>query len=155
MLELSQALQNILINIIKNLVEMAFNTWKQLMKYSKKMETIKKQIHINARNKKNVVSEIKCFNSVQLLSHVQLFMTPRTAAHQASLSITNSQSPPKLMSVESVMQSNHLILSRPLLPLPSIFPSIRIFSNESALASGGLSIGVSASTSVLPMNTQD
>ena len=134
---------------------MAFNTWKQLMKYSKKMETIKKQIHINARNKKNVVSEIKCFNSVQLLSHVQLFMTPRTAAHQASLSITNSQSPPKLMSVESVMQSNHLILSRPLLPLPSIFPSIRIFSNESALASGGLSIGVSASTSVLPMNTQD
>ena len=134
---------------------MAFNTWKQLMKYSKKMETIKKQIHINARNKKNVVSEIKCFNSVQLLSHVQLFMTPRTAAHQASLSITNSQSPPKLMSVESVMQSNHLILSRPLLPLPSIFPSIRIFSNESALALGGLSIGVSASTSVLPMNTQD
>ena len=82
-------------------------------------------------------------------------MTPRTAAHQASLSITNSQSPPKLMSVESVMQSNHLIISRPLLPLPSIFPSIRIFSNESALASGGLSIGVSASTSVLPMNTQD
>ena len=54
MLELSQALQNILINIIKNLVEMAFNTWKQLMKYSKKMETIKKQIHINARNKKKM-----------------------------------------------------------------------------------------------------
>ena len=60
-------------------------------------------------------------------------MTPWTAAHQASLSITNSQSLPKLMSIESVMPSNHLILYRPLLLLPSIFPSIRVFSNESAL----------------------
>ena len=73
------------------------------------------------------------FNSVQSLSHVQLFATPWTAARQASLSITNSQSPPKPMSIESVMPSNHLILCRPFLLLPSIFPSIRVFSNESAL----------------------
>ena len=73
------------------------------------------------------------FSSIQLLSHVQLFATPWTAAHQASLSITNSQSAPKPMSIESVMPSNHLILCCPLLLLPSIFPSIRVFSNESAL----------------------
>ena len=72
------------------------------------------------------------FSSVQSLSCVQLFATPRTAAHQASLSITNSQSLLKLLSIESVMPSNHLILCRPLL-LPSIFPSIRVFSSESAL----------------------
>ena len=67
-------------------------------------------------------------SSVQLLSHIQLSVTPCTAAHQApSLSITNSQSLLKLMSVESVMPSNHLILCRPLLLLPSIFPSIRVF----------------------------
>ena len=71
--------------------------------------------------------------SVQSLSHVQLFATPWTAAHQASLSITNSQSLLKPMSIESVMLSNHLILCRPLLLPPSIFPSIRVFSNESAL----------------------
>ena len=73
------------------------------------------------------------FSSVQLLSHVRLFATPWTAVHQASLSITNSWSPPKPMSTESVMPSNHLILSCSLLLLPSIFPSIRLFSNESAL----------------------
>ena len=72
-------------------------------------------------------------SSVQSLSRVQLFATPWTAALQASLSITNSQSAPKHMSIELVMPSNHLILCRPLLLLPSIFPSIRIFSNESAL----------------------
>ena len=71
--------------------------------------------------------------SVQLLSHIRLFVTPWTIACQASLSITNSRSPPKSMSIESVMPSNHLILCRPLLLLPSIFPSIRVFSNESAL----------------------
>ena len=70
---------------------------------------------------------------VQLLSHVRLFATPWTAARQASLSITNSQSLLKLMSIESVMPSNHLILCHPLLLLPSIFPSIRVFSNESVL----------------------
>ena len=68
--------------------------------------------------------------SVQSLSHVQLFATPWTAAHQASLSITNSWSPPKPMSIEPVMPSNHLIIYAPLLLLPSIFPSIRVFSNE-------------------------
>ena len=73
------------------------------------------------------------FSSVQSLSRVRLFVTPWTTARQASLSITNSQSPPKLMSIESVMPSNHLILCYPLLLLPSIFPSIRVFSNESAL----------------------
>ena len=71
--------------------------------------------------------------SVQLLSRVLLFATPCIAARQASLSITNSQSSPKPMSIESVMPSNHLILCHPLLLLPSIFPSIRVFSNESAL----------------------
>ena len=70
--------------------------------------------------------------SVQSLSHVQLCATPRTAAHQASASITNSCRLPKLISIELVMPSNHLILCRPLLP-PSIFPSIRVFSNESVL----------------------
>ena len=73
------------------------------------------------------------FSSVQLLSHVQLFATPWIAAHQASLSITNSQSLLKLMSVELVMPSNHIILCCPFLLPPSIFPSIRVFSKESAL----------------------
>ena len=73
------------------------------------------------------------FSSVQLLSRVWLFATPWTAAHQASLSITNSQSLLKLMSIESMMPSNHLILCCPLLLPPSIFPSIRVFSNESIL----------------------
>ena len=89
--------------------------------------------------------------SVQSLSHVWVFATPWTAAHQASLSITNSWSLLKLMSIESVMPSNHLILCHSLLLPPSIFPSIRVFSNES----GGQSIGISASASVLPMNIQD
>ena len=73
------------------------------------------------------------FSSVQSLSHVQLFATPWTAARQAYLSITNSRSLPKLMSIESVMPSNHLIFCHPLLLLLSIFPSIRVFSNDSAL----------------------
>ena len=86
-------------------------------------------------------AEISCFqspaywgaSSVQLLSCVRLFATPWTAARQASLSITNSQSFLKLMSIELVMPSNHFILCCPLLLLPSIFPSIRVFSNESVL----------------------
>ena len=73
------------------------------------------------------------FSSVQSLSHVWLFATPWTAARQASLTITSSQSLPKLMSIESVMPSKCLILCHPLLLLPSIFPSIGVFSNESAL----------------------
>ena len=90
---------------------------------------------------------------VQLLSHVRFFVTPWTAAHQASPSLTISWSLLKLMSIDLVMPSNHLVLCCPLL-LPSIFPIIRIFSSESALASGGQNIGASASASVLPMNIQ-
>ena len=79
------------------------------------------------------IKNVSQFSSVQLLSRVLLFETPWTAARQASLSITNSRSPRKPMSIESVMPSNHLILCRTFLLLPSIFPSIRVFSNESAL----------------------
>ena len=82
-------------------------------------------------------------------------MTPWTAACRASLSFTIFQSLLKLMSIESVMPTNHLIFCHLLLLLPSIFPSIRVFSNELALCIRWPSIGVSASTSVLPMNTQD
>ena len=107
---------------------------------------------------------ISHLQSVQSFSRVRLFVTPWTAALQASLSITNSRNLLKLMSIESVMLSNHLILCCPLL-LPSVFPSIRVFSNESVhsgmqiaspksqlFASGGQSNGISASVSVLPMN---
>ena len=80
-----------------------------------------------------IITSFTSFSSGQSLSHVQLFVTPWSAAHQASLSITNSQSLPKLMSIESVIPSNHLIFCRPLLLPPSIFPSVRVFSNESAL----------------------
>ena len=73
------------------------------------------------------------FSSVQWLSRIRLFVTPWTAARQTSLSITNSQSLLKLMSIESVMPSNHFILCHPFLLLPSIFPSIRVFSNESVI----------------------
>ena len=92
------------------------------------------------------------FSSVQSLSHAQFFATPWTAARLASLSITNSQSLLKLMSIESVMPSNHLILCCPLLLPPSIFLSIR---ESQFFASGDQSIGLSASASVFPMNIQD
>ena len=95
------------------------------------------------------------FCSVQLFSHVRLFPTPWTTARQASLSITNSQSSPKPISIESVMPFNHLILCHPLLLLPQIPPSIRVFQMSQLFASGGQSIGVSASTSIHPMNIQD
>ena len=94
------------------------------------------------------------FSSVQSLSHVLLFATPRTAAHQASLSITNSRSLLKFMSIDVVMPSNHFMLCHPLLLLPSVFPSIRVFSSESVLCIRWPNIGVSASASVLPMNIQ-
>ena len=96
---------------------------------------------------------ISQFSSVA--QSVQLFLTPWTAKRQASLSVKKSRSLLKLMSIESVMPSNNLNLCRPLLLLPSIFPRIRVFSNESVLSSGGQSIGVSALASVLPMNIQD
>ena len=88
-------------------------------------------MHIALNNHHDQI--LKPFSSVQSFSHVRLFETPWTAARQSSLSITNSQSLPKLMSIESVMLSNHLTLYCPLLLLPSIFPSIRVFSNELAL----------------------
>ena len=94
------------------------------------------------------------FSSVQSLSCVQLFVTPWTAACQASLSITNSQSLLKLMSVELVMPSNHLILCCPLLLPPSIFPSITVFSDESVLIRWPKDCSFSFK-SVLPMNIQD
>ena len=95
------------------------------------------------------------FTSVQSLSHVRLFATPLTAACQASLSITTSQSPPKPMSIELVMPSNHLILCHPFSSCPQSFPASGSFQMSQVSASGGQSIGVSASTSVPPMNTQD
>ena len=110
------------------------------------------------KNSMAVPKKIKCrntFSSVQSLSRVQLFATPWTAAHQASLSITNSRSSLRLTSIELVMPSSHLILGRPLLLKPPIPPSIRVFPMSQLFAWGGQSIGVSASASVLPMNTQD
>ena len=111
--------------------------WRLLQEYRK----IKEIYYINRiKEKDHMIISINVekafdiqFSSVQSLSRVWLFANPWTAAHQASLSITNSQSPPKPMSIELVMPSSHLILCRPLLLLPSIFPSIRVFSNESAL----------------------
>ena len=97
----------------------------------------------------------KWFSSVQSLSCVWLFATPWIAARQASLSITNSWSLLKLMSIESVMPSSHLILCCPLFLLLPIPPSIRVFSNESALRMRWPKYWSSASASVLPMNAQD
>ena len=94
-------------------------------------------------------------SSVQLLSLIRLFVTPWTAACQASLSITNSQSPPIPMSIELVMPSNHLIHCHSLLLLTSIFPASGSFQMSQLFASGGQSIGVSPSPSVLQMNTQN
>ena len=102
---------------------------------------------------KNVKFSWDQFSSVAQL--YQLVATPWTAAHQASLCITNSRSLFKLMSIELVMPSNHLILCCPLLLPTSMFPSIGSFQMSQFFASGGQSIGVSASTLVLPMNTQD
>ena len=95
------------------------------------------------------------FSSVQSLSHVQLFATPCTAACQASLSITNSWSLPKLMSPELVMPSNHLILCRPLLLLTSIFPTIRVFPNESVLCIRWPKCWNFSFSINVPMNIQD
>ena len=92
--------------------------------------TVQTCLEIQSRTKAFSVS---AYSSVQLLSRVKLFVTPWTAACQASLSVANSQSLLKLMSIESVMPATHLILHHPLLLLPSIFPSIRDFSNEFAL----------------------
>ena len=95
------------------------------------------------------------FSSVQSLNRVQPFVTPWIAEHQASLSITNFQSSPKLMCIESVMPSSYLILCCPLLLLPPSLPASGYFPMSHLFAWGGQSIGVSASVSFLPMNTQD
>ena len=95
------------------------------------------------------------FSSVQSLSHVRLFETPWIAARQASLSIINSRSLPKLKSIESVMPSSHLILCHPLTSCPQSLPASGSFPMSQLFAWGGQSIGVSASASVLPVNTQD
>ena len=97
------------------------------------------------------------YHSSGQFSHtvVSNFATPETATHQASLSITNSRSLLKLVSIELVMPSNHLILCHCLILLPSIFPNIKVFQMSQLFASGGQSTGVSALTSVLPMNIQD
>ena len=94
------------------------------------------------------------FSSVQSLSRIRLFATPWIAAYQASLSINNSRSLPKLMS-ESVMPSSHLILCHPFSSCPQSFPASGSFPVSQLFTWGGQSIGVSASASVLPMNTQD
>ena len=91
------------------------------------------QVHLLFQHSSYISPEVLAFVVVQSPSRVQLFMTPWTVARQASPSLTISQSLPKLMSIESVMLSNHLILCHPLLLLPSIFASIRVFSNESAV----------------------
>ena len=118
--------------------------WFMLM-YGKNQHAIVKQLSSN----------LKKFSSVQSLSHVQFFVTPWAAAHQASLSISNSWILLKHMSIESVMSSNHLILCHPLLLPPSILPSIKVFQMSQFFTSGGQSIGVLASASVLPVNIQD
>ena len=100
-------------------------------------------------------NSFQSLSSVQWRSRVRPFETPWTATCQASLSITNSQNLLKLMSIELVMPSNHLILCRPLFLLPSIFPAAGSFPMSQFFASGGQSIGVSASVSVLPMNIRD
>ena len=94
------------------------------------------------------------FSSVQLLRRVWLFVTPWTAAHQASLPVTSSQNLLKLISVESVMPSNHLILWRPLLLPPSIFLNMRVFPMSWLFISVGQIFGASSSAPILPMNIQ-
>ena len=114
-----------------------------------------KDIQMTKRHMEKIVHITHQFSSVQLLSHVHLFAIPWITARQASLSITNSQSLPKFMSFESLMPSTHLILCNPFSSHLQSFPSSGSFQMSQLFASGGQSIGVSAWTSVLPMNTQD
>ena len=97
------------------------------------MQVKKQQLELDLEQQTGSQLGQEYLSSVQSLSRVRLIATPWTIAHQASLSITNSQNLLKLISIKSVMPSNHLILCHPLLLLPSIFPSIRLFSNESVL----------------------
>ena len=114
--------------------------------------------HLNSYNLLCLVciqGSVLVFSSVQLLSSVGLFVTPWTEAHQDSLSITNSQSLLKLMSIELVMLSSHLILCGPFSSCLQSFPTSGSFPMSPFFTSGGQSIGVSDSESVLPMNIQD
>ena len=115
-------------NLIKLCVMQRKQCWEKFITLDAYIIKEEKSFRIN-----NLIFYLRTLSSVQLLSHVQLFVTLWTAAHQASLSITNSRNLPRPMSIKSVMPSSHLILRSPLLLLPSIFPSIRVFSNESAL----------------------
>ena len=123
------------------------------------MAMVFKLLHFSINYKNILLRNLKaCSVQFSSLSHVWLFATPGTAAHQASLSITKSWNLFKLMSIESVMSSNHLILCCPLLLLPPILlkgKTLGYFPMSQLFAWGGQSIGVSASTSALPMNTQD
>ena len=123
---------------MEDLYQVLLYLWCYIKWQSKKGREVGKELIFWARYRANhfkymVSLSHHKFSSVLLLRRVRLFATPWTATRQASLFITSSQSLPKLMSIESVMPSSHLILCRPLLLLPSIFPSIRVFSNESAL----------------------
>ena len=112
-------------------------------------------ITLSSNSRRNQSFSSYSFSSVQSFSCVRLFATPWTAECKASLSITNSQSLRKLMSIEWVMPSDHLILCHPLHLVPLVFHSIRVFSKIQFFASGGQSIGASTSESVLPMTNQD
>ena len=112
-------------------------SWLMVKQFSTTRDTQRSsQTYMEKRRGKREIEVTRRRSSAQLLSYSRLFVTPWTTACQASLSITNSQCLPKFMSIESVMPSNHLILCRPLLLLPSVFPSIRVFSNESFLRIG-------------------
>ena len=133
----SDGIPSELFHILKDdAIKVLHSIWQQIWKTQQWPQDWKRSVFITVPKKgktKELPHNCTHVSSVQSLSHVRLFATPWTAACQASLSITNSQSLLKLMSIESVMPSNHLILCCPLLLLPSIFPSIRVFSSESVL----------------------
>ena len=141
-------------NLIYMLTAYAFPIWISEIRSQQGIKKENERKRADSKQPMYAFSSVQ-FSSLQSLSRVQLFVTPWITAHQASLSITNSWSLSKLMSIESVMSSNHLSLCCPLSSRLQSFPTSGSFQMSQLLASGGRSIGVSASTSVLPMNTQD
>ena len=125
--------------------------WKMFITFLDSLCIVHQLWHFNQSRSLHRLS----FSSVQSLSRVWLFATPKTAAHQASLSITNSRSLHKLMTIKSVIPSSHLILCHPLLLLPLSLPASGSFPMSQLFTWGGQSIGISALASVLPVNTQD